>query len=66
MFSGAFAAIFWLKKRNLMHGLLYSNELISRDEGLHYMFANLLYTKYLNNKLTQDEAENILKEAVEI
>jgi ribonucleotide reductase beta subunit family protein with ferritin-like domain len=47
LFSGMFAAIFWLKKRNLMHGLIFSNELISRDEGMHYMFANLLYMKHI-------------------
>ena len=47
MFQGAFTCIFWLSKRNLMHGFTFSNELISRDEGLHYMFANLLYNNYL-------------------
>ena len=47
LFSGAFCAIFWLKKRNLMKGLTFSNELISKDEGLHYQFANLLYVKYI-------------------
>ena len=47
LFSGAFCALFWLKKRSLMNGLIYSNELISRDEGLHYEFANLLYMKYI-------------------
>lgn len=53
-FSGSFCAIFWLKKRGLMPGLTFSNELISRDEGLHTDFACLLYT-YLKNKLTKDE-----------
>ena len=43
-FSGSFCSIFWLKKRGLMHGLTFSNELISRDEGLHCDFACLLYT----------------------
>ena len=42
-FSGSFCSIFWLKKRGLMHGLTFSNELISRDEGLHTDFACLLY-----------------------
>ena len=43
-FSGSFCSIFWLKKRGLMHGLTFSNELISRDEGLHCDFACLLYS----------------------
>jgi ribonucleoside-diphosphate reductase beta chain len=64
-FSGAFCSIYWLKKRGLMHGLTFSNELISRDEALHTEFAVLLYNK-LNNKLSQEEIHNILKEAVEI
>ncbi|MCB0818146.1 MAG: ribonucleotide-diphosphate reductase subunit beta, partial [Flavobacteriales bacterium] len=50
-FSGSFCSIFWLKKRGLMPGLSFSNELISRDEGLHCDFACLLYTKHLINKL---------------
>lgn len=50
-FSGSFCAIFWLKKRSLMPGLTFSNELISRDEGLHTDFACLLYTM-LENKLS--------------
>lgn len=49
-FSGSFCAIFWLKRKNVMPGLTFSNELISRDEGLHTDFACLLY-KYLKNKL---------------
>ena len=49
-FSGSFCSIFWLKKRGLMPGLTFSNELISRDEGLHCEFACLLYSM-LNNKL---------------
>lgn len=64
-FSGAFCSIFWLKKRGLMSGLSFSNELISRDEGLHCSFACLLY-KYIKNKLTEDEFYTIIKEAVEI
>jgi len=49
-FSGSFCSIFWLKKRGLMPGLTFSNELISRDEGLHCDFACLLYTKHLMNR----------------
>ena len=62
-FSGSFCAIFWLKKRGLMPGLTFSNELISRDEGMHTDFAVLLYSKLLN-KLTQDRIYEIVKEAV--
>ena len=51
-FSGSFCSIFWLKKRGLMPGLTFSNELISRDEGLHCEFACLLYSM-LENKLSQ-------------
>jgi ribonucleoside-diphosphate reductase beta chain len=65
-FSGSFCAIFWLKKRGLMPGLTFSNELISRDEGLHCDFAALLYSKYLNNKLSQDQVAQIVDEAVRI
>ena len=65
-FSGSFCSIFWLKKRGLMPGLSFSNELISRDEGLHCDFACLLYTKYIKNKLPQDRVYQIIKEAVEI
>lgn len=64
-FSGAFCAIFWLKERGVMPGLTFSNELISRDEGLHTEFALLLYSM-MKNKLTQDEIHTIIKEAVEI
>lgn len=64
MFSGSFCAIFWLKKRGLMPGLSFSNELISRDEGTHQDFAVLLYAM-LTNKLTQLEVESIVNEAVE-
>ena len=52
-FSGSFCSIFWLKKRGLMPGLTFSNELISRDEGMHTDFACLLY-KHLNNKLSNE------------
>jgi ribonucleotide reductase beta subunit family protein with ferritin-like domain len=64
-FSGSFCAIFWLKKRSLMPGLTFSNELISRDEGLHTDFACLIY-KYLNNKLSQEKMYSIIAEAVKI
>jgi ribonucleoside-diphosphate reductase subunit M2 len=64
-FSGAFCSIFWLKKRGLMPGLTFSNELISRDEALHCEFAILLYTQ-LKNKLNQAAIYEIITEAVEI
>jgi len=63
-FSGSFCAIFWLKKRGLMPGLSYSNELISRDEGLHCDFACLLYSK-LVRKLPQEAVHDIISKAVE-
>eukprot|EP00913_Durusdinium_trenchii_P006539 g6142.t1 len=53
LFSGSFCALFWLKKRGLMPGLTFSNELISRDEGLHADFACLLYSM-LQNKLPEE------------
>lgn len=62
-FSGSFCSIFWLKKRGLMPGLSFSNELISRDEGLHCDFACLLYSM-LQNKLDPQEVEDIITEAV--
>lgn len=64
-FSGAFCSIYWLKKRGLMPGLTFSNELISRDEALHTEFAILLYKK-LVKKLTKARIHEIIKEAVEI
>jgi ribonucleotide reductase beta subunit family protein with ferritin-like domain len=64
-FSGSFASIFWLKKRNLMKGLTFSNELIARDEGLHYQFAVYLHSE-LNNKCSKERVLEIVKEAVEI
>lgn len=64
-FSGSFCAIFWLKKRGLMPGLTFSNELISRDEGLHCSFACQLYSK-LNKKLSQEEIHKVIKEAVDV
>lgn len=63
-FSGSFCSIFWLKKRGLMPGLAFSNELISRDEGLHCDFACMLYNQ-LQNKLTVEEVTAIISEAVE-
>ncbi|KAG8631613.1 hypothetical protein KVT40_000753 [Elsinoe batatas] len=64
-FSGSFAAIFWLKKRGLMAGLTFSNELISRDEGMHTDFACLLFS-HLKNKPDKALVEKIIIEAVEI
>ena len=64
-FSGAFCAIFWLKKRGLMPGLTFSNELISRDEALHTEFAVLLHSK-LEKPLKRSKIHEIIKEAVEI
>ncbi len=65
-FSGSFCSIFWLKKRGLMPGLSFSNELISRDEGLHCDFACLLYTKHLVNKLSKEQVREIIMDAVTI
>jgi ribonucleoside-diphosphate reductase beta chain len=65
-FSGSFCSIFWLKKRGLMPGLSFSNELISRDEGLHCDFACHLYNNHVVNKLSQDKIYSIITEAVEI
>jgi ribonucleoside-diphosphate reductase subunit M2 len=64
-FSGAFCSIFWLKKRGLMPGLTFSNELISRDEALHCEFAILLYSKMVK-KIDKSRIHEIIKEAVEI
>ena len=64
-FSGSFAAIFWLKKRGLMPGLSFSNELISRDEGLHTDFACLMF-RHLVNKPSQSRVYEIVKDAVNI
>ncbi|OMJ85107.1 hypothetical protein SteCoe_13631 [Stentor coeruleus] len=62
-FSGSFCSIFWLKKRSLMPGLTFSNELISRDEGLHTDFACLLYT-HIVNKLPQEVIQDMIREAI--
>ena len=64
-FSGSFCSIFWLKKRGLMPGLSFANELISRDEGLHCDFACLLYSK-LKNQLPKEQVTKIITSAVEI
>jgi len=64
-FSGSFCSIFWLKKRGLMPGLCHSNELISRDEGLHTEFAVLMYSM-LKNKPEEEIVRRIIKEAVEL
>lgn len=65
-FSGSFCSIFWLKKRGLMPGLSFSNELISRDEGLHCDFACLLYTQYIKNKMPMEQITKIITDAVAI
>merc|ERR1719210_2548067 len=65
LFSGSFCAIYWLKKRGLMPGLTFSNELISRDEGLHAEFACLLYGM-LQHKLPDDVVHDIIRSAVEV
>lgn len=65
-FSGSFCSIFWLKKRGLMPGLSFSNELISRDEGLHCDFACLLYNDHVSNKLPKEDIKKIILDAVEI
>lgn len=65
-FSGSFCSIFWLKKRGLMPGLSFSNELISRDEGLHCDFACLLYNNHLVNRLDPTRVTQIITDAVVI
>jgi ribonucleoside-diphosphate reductase beta chain len=65
-FSGSFCSIFWLKKRGLMPGLSFSNEVISRDEGLHTDFACLLYRDHIENKLSRERVLEILSSALEI
>ncbi|MCL4127391.1 UNVERIFIED_CONTAM: hypothetical protein GTU68_002334 [Idotea baltica] len=65
-FSGSFCSIFWLKKRGLMPGLSFSNELISRDEGMHCDFACLLYNQHIENKLSPDTVATIVADAVRI
>lgn len=65
-FSGSFCSIFWLKKRGLMPGLSFSNELISRDEGLHTDFAVHLYKNHIENKLSKERILEIIGSALEI
>merc|ERR1712203_602347 len=65
LFSGSFCAIYWLKKRGLMPGLTFSNELISRDEGLHAEFACLLYSM-LEHKLPEDVVHDLIRNAVAV
>lgn len=65
-FSGSFCSIFWLKKRGLMPGLTFSNELISRDEGLHCDFACLLYQYHIAEPLPEETVKDIIRHAVEI
>lgn len=65
-FSGSFCSIYWLKSRNLMPGLSFSNELISRDEGTHCDFACLLYNNHIENKLPVETVTKIITDAVEI
>jgi ribonucleoside-diphosphate reductase beta chain len=65
-FSGSFCSIFWLKKRGLMPGLTFSNELISRDEGLHCDFACLIYSHYVKNQLPKEQVTKIIVDAVSI
>ena len=65
-FSGSFCSIFWLKKRGLMPGLTFSNELISRDEGMHCDFACLLYNEHIQNKLDKSLIQGMITDAVEI
>ncbi|MGB3851102.1 MAG: ribonucleoside-diphosphate reductase small subunit [Tunicatimonas sp.] len=65
-FSGSFCSIFWLKKRGLMPGLTFSNELISRDEGMHCDFACHLYNEHVKQQLSEDTVRKIITDAVEI
>ena len=65
-FSGAFCSIFWLKKRGIMPGLTFSNELISRDEGVHCDFAVHLHNHHLINKVPKDRIRSIIVDALNI
>ena len=65
-FSGSFCSIFWLKKRGLMPGLSFSNELISRDEGLHCDFACHLHNNHVINKVPKEKIKEIISSALEI
>ena len=66
LFSGSFCSIFWLKKRGLMPGLTFSNELISRDEGMHCDFACHLFNHHIENKLSEKRIKDIICGALEI
>ncbi len=65
-FSGAFCSIFWLKKRGLLPGLTFSNELISRDEGMHCDFAVHLHNNHLQNKVSKERIKHIIISALDI
>jgi ribonucleoside-diphosphate reductase beta chain len=65
-FSGSFCSLFWLKKRGLMPGLTFSNELISRDEGMHCDYACHLYNNHIDNKLSEKKIKDIICGALEI
>lgn len=65
-FSGSFCSIYWIKKRGLMPGLTFSNELISRDEGLHTNFAALLYRNHIDDKLTEEKVHSMFREGIDI
>jgi len=65
-FSGSFCSIFWMKKRGLLPGLAFSNELISRDEGLHCDFAVMLHNDHIVNKVPKERITQIIKEALDI
>lgn len=65
-FSGSFCSIFWLKKRGLLPGLTFSNELISRDEGMHCDFAVHLHNNHLQNKVSKERIKNIIISALDI
>ena len=65
-FSGSFCSIFWLKKRGLMPGLSFSNELISRDEGMHTDFAVHLYNSHIEHKLSKERIIEIIDSALQI
>jgi ribonucleoside-diphosphate reductase beta chain len=66
LFSGSFCSIFWLRKRGLMPGLAFSNDLISRDEGLHCDFAVKLYRDHIENKLSPERVKEIILSALEV
>jgi ribonucleoside-diphosphate reductase beta chain len=65
-FSGSFCSIFWMKKRGLLPGLCFSNEMISRDEGMHCDFAVLLHNEHLANKVSEERIKEIITSALDI